>query len=190
MAIGPIELHGMITRQNDVQQVKVNQEQKPLIDHMNQQVEVEKKVENNSVTNDQQEEQKVEISMGNWNNNVYTNDFLGLKFNLPEGWTYSSDEEIAEMMNLGIEEARNYPVAPGNSVTFKDETSPYVYTKTQGFSQLDRPVFEKYRLVKEEDAPDVQPNVHEQYALQSDLELIRKEIAELRKSMNEGESNE
>ena len=90
----------------------------------------------------------------------------------------------------GIEEARNYPVAPGNSVTFKDETSPYVYTKTQGFSQLDRPVFEKYRLVKEEDAPDVQTNVHEQYALQSDLELIRKEIAELRKSMNEGESNE
>lgn len=63
----------------------------------------EKKVENNSVTNDQQEEQKVEISMGNWNNNVYTNDFLGLKFNLPEGWTYSSDEEIAEMMNLGAE---------------------------------------------------------------------------------------
>lgn len=48
MAIGPIELHGMITRQNDVQQVKVNQEQKPLIDHMNQQVEVEKKVENKS----------------------------------------------------------------------------------------------------------------------------------------------
>ena len=31
-------------------------------------------------------------------------------------------------------EARNYPVAPGNSVTFKDEYSPYVYTKTMGFS--------------------------------------------------------
>ncbi len=48
-------------------------------------------------------------------------------------------------------EARNYPIAPGNSVTFKDENAPYVYTKTQGFSQLDRPIFEKYRLVKEED---------------------------------------
>lgn len=47
-------------------------------------------------------------------------------------------------------EARNYPVAPGNSVTFKDETAPYVYTKTMGFSQLDRPNFEKYKLVKEE----------------------------------------
>lgn len=47
-------------------------------------------------------------------------------------------------------EARNYPVAIGNSVTFKDETEPYVYTKTMGFSQLDRPIFEKYKLVKEE----------------------------------------
>lgn len=57
-----------------------------------------------NITNEQPaQEQKVEFSMGEWNNNVYTNDFLGLKFNLPEGWTYSSDEEIAEMMNLGIE---------------------------------------------------------------------------------------
>ena len=48
------------------------------------------------------------------------------------------------------DEARNYPVAFGNSVTFKDETSPYIYCKTMGFSQLDRPIFEKFRLVKEE----------------------------------------
>ena len=47
-------------------------------------------------------------------------------------------------------EARNYPVAYGNSVTFKDETAPYIYSKTMGFSQLDRPIFEKYKLVKEE----------------------------------------
>lgn len=46
-------------------------------------------------------------------------------------------------------EARNYPVALGNSVTFKDETSPYIYTKTMGFSQLDAPKFDKYKLVKE-----------------------------------------
>ena len=47
-------------------------------------------------------------------------------------------------------EARNYPIAPGNSITFKDETAPYVYTKTMGFSQLDRPIFEKFKLVKED----------------------------------------
>ena len=56
-------------------------------------------------------------------------------------------------------EARNYPVAPGNSITFKDETSPYVYTKTMGFSQLDRPIFEKFKLVKEDVADNVEtPN--------------------------------
>lgn len=48
------------------------------------------------------------------------------------------------------EEARNYPVGNGLSVTFKDENAPYVYTKTMGFSQFDHPRFEKYRLVKEE----------------------------------------
>ena len=46
--------------------------------------------------------------------------------------------------------ARNYAVAHGTSVTFKDETLPYIYTKTMGFSQMEQPIFEKYRLVKEE----------------------------------------
>lgn len=52
--------------------------------------------------------------------------------------------------------ARNYPVAYGNSVTFKNENAPYIYTKTMGFSQLDRPTFEKFKLIKEE-APTEQP---------------------------------
>ena len=46
--------------------------------------------------------------------------------------------------------ARNYPVAQGTSVTFRDENAPYIYTKTMGFSPLDRPIFEKYKLIKEE----------------------------------------
>ena len=65
-------------------------------------------------------------------------------------------QQVPQIQNGGFisvrseTEARNYPVAYGNSITFKDETQPYVYTKTMGFSQLDRPVFEKYKLVKEE----------------------------------------
>lgn len=51
----------------------------------------------------------------------------------------------------GEQEARNYPVGVGMSVTFKDETAPYIYTKTMGFSQLDIPRFEKFKLVKEEE---------------------------------------
>ena len=54
-------------------------------------------------------------------------------------------------------EARNYPVGLGTSVTFKDETAPYVYTKTMGFSQLDVPKFDKYKLVKE--APEEPSNL-------------------------------
>lgn len=52
-------------------------------------------------------------------------------------------------------EARMYPVAPGNSVTFIDENNPYAYTKTVNMGQLDRPIFEKYRLVKEDDTAPV-----------------------------------
>lgn len=53
-------------------------------------------------------------------------------------------------------EARNYPVAAGNSVTFMSETEPYVYSKTMGINQLDRPTFKKYRLVEEADSSQIQ----------------------------------
>lgn len=73
-------------------------------------------------------------------------------------------------------EARNYPVAYGNSVTFKDETAPYVYTKTMGFSQLDPPVFEKYKLVKEQ-VEEPKPT--------DDFSYFKREIESLWESVNE-----
>ena len=56
-------------------------------------------------------------------------------------------------------EARMYPVAPGASVIFTDENAPYIYTKSVNMSQLDRPIFDKYRLVKED--PAVVPTAQE-----------------------------
>lgn len=56
------------------------------------------------------------------------------------------------------EEAQKYPVAPGNSVDFKDENAPYIYTKTMGFSQFDTPTFEIIRLVKEDEVVDQSSN--------------------------------
>lgn len=50
------------------------------------------------------------------------------------------------------QQAHNYPVSYGASVTFIDENNPYCYVKTMGASQLDPPRFEKYRLVKEEES--------------------------------------
>ncbi len=75
------------------------------------------------------------------------------------------------------QEAFNYPVAPGNSVTFKDECAPFVYTKTQGFSQLDRPIFKRFRLVEETQEQAEQESI--KYALKSDLDKINDAIAEI-----------
>ena len=44
-----------------------------------------------------------ECSLGEWNDNIYTNDFLGIKFQLPEDWKRFSDEDLAQVMNLGTE---------------------------------------------------------------------------------------
>ena len=80
------------------------------------------------------------------------------------------------------QEARNYPVAYGNSVTFKDETAPYIYSKTMGYSQLDRPVFEKYKLVKEE-TQDVQIEPKQTEAENSSLNKIKDEIGQIWKEI-------
>lgn len=87
-------------------------------------------------------------------------------------------------------EARMYPVAPGTSVTFIDENQPYCYTKTMDRSQLDRPKFEKYRLVKEEDAPVVPQNAQEptpatmevdlsEYATKAEIDAFKGETEDM-----------
>lgn len=90
-----------------------------------------------------------------------------------------------------MEEAQNYPVAPGNSVTFKDENAPYVYTKTMGFSQLERPAFEVYKLVKQ-DISQAHQEASEsrgalltkdgkEYALKVDIEALENRIDAINK---------
>jgi hypothetical protein len=95
----------------------------------------------------------------------------------------------------GEQEAREYPIAAGTSITFKDETAPYIYTKTMGFSQLDLPQFEKYRLVKE-DSTATQGNAHTGdeankaidlscYVKQDEFEAITAQIEGLKKEIEE-----
>ena len=40
-----------------------------------------------------------QISHGTVENNVYTSEFTGITFTAPSGWTYLSEDEIAELMN-------------------------------------------------------------------------------------------
>ena len=72
------------------------------------------------------------------------------------------------------QEAMSYPVAPGNSIVFKDESQPFCYVKTMGFNQFDRPTFDRYRLVKEEVSEPVE------YALKADVDALRAEIESLK----------
>lgn len=104
---------------------------------------------------------------------------------MPYGMYYPQNQQMQQIMPQQSNgfvmvrsemEARNYPVAYGNSVTFKDETAPYIYSKTMGYSQLDRPVFEKYKLIKEEvseDAPE------QKISSNNNIEDIRTEIKSL-----------
>lgn len=85
------------------------------------------------------------------------------------------------------QEARNYPVAPGNVMTFKIENQPYVCEKSQGFSQLEGPIFNKYRLVKEEETLDVTnvPVIDSEQDtaiddLWNELESLKKEVQSLK----------
>lgn len=94
-------------------------------------------------------------------------------------------------------EARNYPVAHGNSITFKDENAPYVYVKTMGFSQLDRPTFERFKLVKEDaeqtqeqslsvigDNSIVENIKGDIEAIKGDIEGIKKQVKSLQAAKN------
>ena len=82
-----------------------------------------------------------------------------------------------------------YPVAPGNCVTFKIEGKPIVMEKSMGFSQLESPKIERYRLVKEEveeiPVEEVKPSYMDEMrgridTLESEIDKIRGEIDALK----------
>lgn len=89
-------------------------------------------------------------------------------------------------------EARQYPVAPGNSVTFIDDVLPFCYTKTMPTTQFEPPMFKKFKLVEVVEAgiaqnasgelserPKAREYNLEDYALKTDLEALRAEIGRI-----------
>lgn len=86
------------------------------------------------------------------------------------------------------EEARKYPVAAGYSVTFIDESAEHCYTKTAGFSQLDQPVFVKYRLIRENTPDNSVSGAGDidisQYVKKAEFEALRGEFEALRKELS------
>lgn len=98
------------------------------------------------------------------------------------------------------QEAFYYPVALGNSVTFKDETAPYIYVKTRGFSQLEEPIFEQFKKVgstenqTNNEKSDITNNAEyvsksEFEALKNELDFLKKKVFGIKLEENESEGN-
>ena len=92
-------------------------------------------------------------------------------------------------------DARNYPVAPGNCMTFKIEGQPIVIEKSMGFSQFEAPHIDVYELVKK-DAPvelkmaqnesqTEKPMKNTTYVEKSEIEAILSEIEHIKKDIEE-----
>lgn len=97
--------------------------------------------------------------------------------NLQPQMTQQMPQQIQQQSNnsfVGVaseQDARIYPVAPGTSVTFRNESDPTLfYAKTMGNSPLDTPIFEKYRLVKEDSVSDA-PQATEKPSKEKDIDL-------------------
>ena len=126
-------------------------------------------------------------------NNYYPVNYQQPYYPAIQQMQYQQPMQVQQKQNEFIrvrskEEAMNYPVAPSNSVTFINEAAPYCYVKTMGASQLDRPVFETYKLVKEEDESktisDSEKQLKNDYSeLKSDIEKLVKDVDELKMSV-------
>ena len=89
--------------------------------------------------------------------------------------------------------ARNYPIAPGVSMTLIDEPRQHLFIKTMGFNQLEKPIFKKFQLIPESENngdlsggisetvkdtnEDLKPQIE---LLQSEIEGIKAEIEKLK----------
>lgn len=142
---------------------------------------------------------------------MYNNYLTGYQTYQPNFQTAAQNFQMAagqpmQIQNGGFvsvrsaQEAFNYPVALGNSVTFKDETAPYIYVKTRGFSQLEEPVFEQFQLVKVNTAQkasetpvqaiEARESNDTGYALKSDTAALWDEIEALKKRLSELKAKE
>ena len=106
------------------------------------------------------------------------------------GQNYYPQQQQSSFVHVQSEnEARSYPVAPNNSVTFIDENRPYLYTKTADASQLGGCRFEKYRLEKEategSNGFSKEGYNYSDFATKQQIEALEKKINALEAKLNE-----
>jgi hypothetical protein len=80
----------------------------------------------------------------------------------------------------------NYPVAPGHTVCFRDESRKTIYVKSMGYPPYnDKPLVEKY--VREDDIVDEDVEVKD-YIEKEEIEPILTQLNELKKELEDFKS--
>ena len=92
--------------------------------------------------------------------------------------------QVGFMSVRGKDIAVNYPIAPGNTIFFKDEVAPYIYVKTMGYSPLDKPTLDTYKredMIKQAPEPSKDVVIEK---LQEDISSIMDDIDGIKKKLN------
>lgn len=84
-------------------------------------------------------------------------------------YNQNQTSQVGFMSVRGKDIAVNYPIAPGNTIFFKDEIAPFIYVKTMGYSPLDKPVLDIYKREDYASAP-----VQEAASVNKDDSVIEK----------------
>ena len=120
--------------------------------------------------------------------------------NYPQNPYYRQAPMMPTMQSTSLvradeEEARQYPVAPGNSVMIIDNAGQHLFVKSLGFSPFDQAQFEKYKLVKiDSTEPSAIPKSDvlplPEYASAEELKALRKEVDRLSQSLKNKMKNQ
>lgn len=88
-------------------------------------------------------------------------------------YNQNQQPQVSFMSIRGKEIAINYPIAPNNTIIFRDELEPYIYVKSMGYSPLEKPVMDIYRR---EEPISAQESVSNAKADNSAIERIQDDI--------------
>lgn len=103
-------------------------------------------------------------------------------------YNQNQQPQVSFMSIRGKEIAINYPIAPNNTIIFRDEVEPYIYVKSMGYSPLDKPVMDIYRReepnLTQETASVVKEDNSIIEKMKGDIESILKDIEGIKQKMN------
>lgn len=104
-------------------------------------------------------------------------------------YNQNQSSQVGFMSVRGKDIAINYPIAPGNTIFFKDEVAPFIYVKTMGYSPLDKPTLDTYKREDLVAAPVPEKNHVEKdnpaiNKLQDEITMIIEDIEVIKKRLN------